>query len=468
VIDGTFKMAHALIVDDDRSIRRTLEKLLVGEGYGVASAADGVEALHAIRTSAIDVVLLDLGLPQMDGLEVLAAAQSIPGAPPIVVITAREDMNATVRAVQLGAYDYLVKPLDIDRIKLAVRRAVQSREAARTLSELISRAAQDYQIGNIVGRSAVMREIYKTIGAVSTSRASVLIEGESGTGKELVAKAIHYASADREKPFVAVNCTALSRELLESELFGHVRGAFTGAIADKIGRFELAGSGTLFLDEIAEIPHDLQAKLLRVLQERTFERVGDTKPVPLRARVITATHRNLAEMTRAGTFREDLLYRLKVVEMKLPPLRERLEDLPLLIESLLAKINRDLHKRVTYATPEALAILHNYSWPGNVRELENALTRAVVLAKGTVLEPAHLPITAHGDATAPAAIAAPPGAADASDAAILPLHEVEKRHIARTLAHTEWNKRRACALLEISRPTLDRKIEEYSLAREPG
>jgi DNA-binding NtrC family response regulator len=458
-------MPRALIVDDDRSIRRTLEMLLSGDGYEVATAADGAETLEAIRAGGVDVALLDLGLPGMDGLEVLAQAKAGPSAPPILVITAREDMESTVRAVQLGAYDYLVKPLDVERIKLTVRRAVESREATRTLHEFVSRAAEDFQVGSIVGRSPSMREIYKTIGAVSTSRAAVLIQGESGTGKELVAKAIHYSSVDRTRPFVAVNCTALARDLLESELFGHARGAFTGAIADRVGRFELAGTGTLFLDEIAEVPLDLQAKLLRVLQERTFERVGDTRPIQLRARVVAATHRNLTEMVRAGTFREDLLYRLRVVEINIPPLRERTEDLPLLVEMLLSKINRELHKSVTYVTPDALALVQSYPWPGNVRELENALTRAVVLSKEDVLEAALLPIAL--DRATPAAPPGPVGEGQAASAeeTILPLHELEKRHIARALAYTNWNKRRACALLAISRPTLDRKIEEYALAR---
>jgi len=448
-------MAHALVVDDDRSIRLTLEKLLCSEGYAAASASNGHEAIEAIRAGGLDVVLLDLGLPQMDGIEVLAAAQAVRDVPPIIVITAREDMHSIIRAVQLGAYDYLVKPLELDRLKLVVRRAVQSREASRTLQEFVSRATQDFQVGNIVGRSAPMRELYMTIGAVSTSRTAVLIEGESGTGKELVAKAIHYSSPDRERPFIAVNCTALSRELLESELFGHVRGAFTGAIGDKIGRFELAGSGTLFLDEIAEIPFELQAKLLRVLQERTFERVGDGRPVALSARVIAATHRDLAAMVRAGQFREDLYYRLKVMEISLPPLRQRMEDIPLLVESLLRKINFDVHKRVTQVSPEALDVLRNYHWPGNVRELENALTRAVVLATGTVLEANLLPV----GRSMPAPTAELPQR-------IAPLRDVERLHIASTLTHTGWNKRRACALLEISRPTLDRKIEEYSLTRD--
>jgi DNA-binding NtrC family response regulator len=447
------------VVDDDRSIRRSLEKFLQGEGHEVSTAAGGREAIDGAH--AADLILLDLGMPGVDGFEVLATVRAEPQPPPVIVVTARDDMNSTVRAVQMGAYEYLVKPIDIDRLRLVVRRALESREAGRTLRELIARDAESWQVGNIIGKSPAIREVYKQIGAVSTSRASVLLVGESGTGKELVARAIHYASADRDKPFVAVNCTAFSRELLESELFGHVRGAFTGAVADKLGRFELAGAGTLFLDEIAELPIDLQAKLLRVVQERTFERVGDTRPVPLRARIVAATHRNLGALVEGGAFREDLLYRLKVVEIPLPPLRERPEDIPLLVEGLLARINREVHKQVRYVAPETMAALARYPWPGNVRELENALTRAVVLAKGDVLDASLLPmLSVRPERSLREADA------ESKDADILPLREMERRHIARALASTDWNKRRTCALLEISRPTLDRKIEEYGLRKD--
>ena len=458
-------MARVLVVDDDRSIRRTLEKFLLGEGYEVATATTGREALAAIGAGGVDVALLDLGLPEMDGLDVLAAAQQLSGAPPIIVVTAHDDMQSTVQAIQRGAYDYLVKPVDIERLRQLVGRALESQRAPSTL---VAQAAGAYPVGAIIGKSPGIHEIYKAIGAVSVSRASVLVLGESGTGKELVAKAIHAASPDRDQPFVAVNCTAFAAGLLESELFGHVRGAFTGAVSDKLGRFELAGAGTLFLDEVAEIPVELQAKLLRVLQERTFERVGDTRSLPLRARVIAATHRDLGAMVREGAFRDDLLYRLKVVEIRIPPLRERREDIPVLVDALLAKINREVHKRVRYVPRAAMALLEGYPWPGNVRELENALTRAVVLAKSDVLEPSLLPIAP----PAPISVAAAPTAAPAADAAVdadggalLPLREVERRHIERVLAHTGWNKRRACALLDISRPTLDRKIDEFGLKK---
>jgi two-component system, NtrC family, response regulator AtoC len=452
-------MARTLVVDDDRAIRITLERLLRGEGYDVTAVADGHDAVEEIAVrGGVDVVLLDLGLPRLPGLCVLEKIKDLENAPAVIVLTAREDMQSTVRAVQLGAHDYLVKPFEIDRLKLIVRRALQARAAARNAQAVASVAAREHEPVEIVGRSPAIRDLYKTIGAVSTSRAAVLVLGESGTGKELVAKAVHYSSNDRDKPFVAVNCTALSRELYESELFGHVRGAFTGAVSDKVGRFELAGEGSLFLDEIADIPLDLQPKLLRVLQERSFERVGDARSIPLRARVIAATHRNLEEMVRTGAFREDLYYRLKVFEIFLPPLRERMEDLPLLIEKCLQRLNLELHKRVACVSPEALQLMQNYAWPGNVRELENALTRAMVLCKGAVLEADLLPPLG-------ARCSAPPRPATA-EPKIASLREMERQHIAQVLAQSGWNKRRACSSLEISRPTLDRKIEEYAIVRE--
>ncbi|HUS27799.1 MAG TPA: sigma-54 dependent transcriptional regulator [Kofleriaceae bacterium] len=459
-------MARILIVDDDRSIRRTLEKFLAGEGYEVATAQDAPGAIAAVQRGEpvagqrgpFDLMLLDLGLPGGSGFDVLSAIAGRDDAPTIVVVTARDDMQSTVKAIQLGAYEYLVKPVDIDRLRTVVKTALDSREAREQLVELTARGPE---AGDILGKSAAIRDVWKQIGAVSTTRAPVLIRGESGTGKELVARGIHMASeAGREgRPFVAVNCTALAPGVLESELFGHVKGAFTGAVADRPGRFELAGKGTIFLDEIAEIPLELQAKLLRVLQERTYERVGDAKTMQHEARVIAATHRDLSQMVAKGTFREDLYYRLRVVEIALPSLRERASDIPILVEGLLAKINKDLGKEVRYVTPAALAKLSAYAWPGNVRELENTLTRAVVLAKSDVLDETLLPLGS----------SAQPLAADVdAEGSLMTLREIERRHIARVLAHTEWNKRRACAVLDISRPTLDRKIEEYGLVKPTG
>jgi two-component system response regulator AtoC len=466
--------SHILVVDDDRSIRRSLEKFLGDLGYAVSTAEDGPGGLAAIEQGGIDLVLLDLGLPGLDGLEVLGRLQGREGMPPVVVITARDDMRSTITATQRGAWDYLVKPLDIERLKISVRRALESGELSRRLDSLVETMSREFQVDNIVGRTPAMRDVFKTIGRVSTSSATVLITGESGTGKELVARAIHYASASRDQPFVAVNCTAFARDLLESELFGHVRGAFTGAVNEKVGRFQLAGSGTLFLDEIGEISLELQAKLLRVVQERTFERVGDARPVPLRARIITATNRDLTQMVREGSFREDLYYRLRVVEVHLPPLRERREDLPSLVEHLLSKITRDQHKRIRYVARDALDLIGRYPWPGNVRELENALTRAAVHTKGEVLEASTLGIHVDDEAdegAAPETDAADEGAAPEADAGggepgvFLSLRDVEQRHIAAVLAGTGWNKLRSATILGITRQTLDRKIKDYRIER---
>ncbi|MBL8678632.1 MAG: sigma-54-dependent Fis family transcriptional regulator [Myxococcales bacterium] len=451
------RVSHILVLDDDRAIRRTLEKFLSGEGYRVTTTADEREAVAA--ASGVDVVLLDLGLPTVDGLDVLEQLRKLDDAPTVIVVTARDDMDSTVKAIQRGAWDYVVKPLDVGRMRLTLRRAIEARDATRALRMLVEDGARDIEAGGIIGQSPAMRELYKSIGAISLNRASVLILGESGTGKELVARAIHRASAERERPFVAVNCTAFARELLESELFGHVRGAFTGANADRAGRFELAGNGTLFLDEIAEMPVDLQAKLLRVLQERTFERVGDARPLRVNARIVAATHRDLPAMIARGAFRQDLYYRLNVVVLRLAPLRERREDIGLLTRALLARISREMHKDVRAVSEEALSLLERYDWPGNVRELENVLTRAVVLSRGPVLTADLLPLDAADER-------APNGEEPRADDAVLTLRELERRHIAHVLELTQWNKRRACSLLDISRPTLDRKIEDFCLARQ--
>jgi two-component system response regulator AtoC len=348
----------------------------------------------------------------------------------------------------------------------------------------------------MLGRSDALREVFKAIGAVSATRAAVLIRGESGTGKELVARAIHKASADAAQPFVPVNCSAFATELLESELFGHARGSFTGAVADRMGRFELAGSGTLFLDEIGELSAAMQVKLLRVLQDRVFERVGDARPLRLEARVVAATHRDLARMVREGAFREDLYYRLRVVELIVPPLRERKEDIPVLVTGLLPRLNRSLRTGVRFVSQEAMELLQRHSWPGNVRELENALTGACVAAKGEMLAVEHLPplLGPEGAEQGPAsqrgggpasqgpasqrgllpgarrggpvpvmpAVAAGEGPADE---ALLSLWEVERNHVVRVLAVTAWNKRRACEILQITRPTLDRKIKDFGLEK---
>jgi DNA-binding NtrC family response regulator len=461
-------MALVLVVDDERGIRRALEGLLRELGHEVETASDGAEALGRLRRGGIDLCLLDMGLPVLDGMGVLRGLSELDGGrlarPAVIVVSARDDMASTVEAVRLGAYDYLLKPFDVDRLRLTVARALEQQQTSRALAHFIAEEKQAFSSHQIVGRSEAIREVFKAIGAVAASRATVLVRGESGTGKELVARALHFAGERGEEPFVAVNCSAFARDLLESELFGHVRGAFTGAVGDKAGRLQLAGRGTLFLDEIGELPVELQAKLLRVLQERTFERVGDARPLRLEARVVAATHRDLGRMVAEGGFREDLYYRLKVLEIALPPLRERAGDIALLVEHLLGKIRRELHVGVRSVDAEAMRMLTAYAWPGNVRELENALTRACVLAKGEVVTAAHF------DLGPPPSARDGGGAAPGGDGAtaLAPLREVERRHVARVLEHTGWNKRRACAILEIARPTLDRKIREYGLERPGG
>jgi two-component system response regulator AtoC len=426
----------------------------------VSTAEDGISGLKEIERGDCDVALLDLGLPGLDGLEMLARLQGRDGVAPIIVISARDDMRTTITAMQRGAWDYVVKPLDIERLRITVQRAIESREMSKRIDGLVETLARDFQVDNLVGRTPAMREVFKTIGMVSTNRATVLITGESGTGKELVARAIHFAGDSRDQPFVAVNCSAFPRELLESELFGHARGAFTGAVADKPGRFQLAGAGTLFLDEIGELPLDLQAKLLRVVQERTFERVGDPKPIALKARIVTATHRDLGAMVREATFREDLYYRLRVVEVRLPPLRERREDIPALAEHFLAHAPttpRSPSKRLAAETVDAL--MHR-AWPGNVRELQSAVHRAAAMAAGEVVLPADLPPVIDeatvSSATGAAPISLPHLWNQLLAHGVPTLDELELSFVRAVLRHLHDNKTQAAEALGVDRKTIRR------------
>jgi len=310
----------------------------------------------------------------------------------VIIMTAFDDMRTTVEAVKAGAFEYLVKPLDNLEIDLTIDKALQMKALEEKVSYLLEEKQKEYQIDNIIGRSAQMREVFKLIGLVANTRTNVLIQGESGTGKELVAKAIHYNGPFRDEPFIVINCSAISDTLLESELFGHVRGAFTDAVTETRGKFEIAGKGTLFLDEIGDISSSLQSKLLRVIENKDFMKVGGEKVLKTEARIIAATNQNLKDLVPQGKFREDLYYRLKVVEINLPPLRERREDIPDLVAYLLEKINRDLKKNVRKVPPEVMDFLVNQPWKGNVRELENALIRAVILAKGDVVLKEYLPL----------------------------------------------------------------------------
>ncbi|MBA7555774.1 Regulatory protein AtoC [subsurface metagenome] len=376
----------------------------------------------------------------MDGLEVLGRIREKDPNASIIIMTAYDDMKTTIEAIKLGAFEYLVKPLDYVELDLTIDKAFQIRSLEKQ---------KEYTIDNIIGRSVKMREVFKLIGSVANTRTNVLIQGESGTGKELVAKAIHYNSPNKGEPFIVINCSAITDTLLESELFGHVKGAFTDAVCETKGKFEIAGKGTLFLDEIGDISANLQSKLLRVIETRDFMKVGGEKIMKTEARIIAATNQDLKKLIEKGKLREDLYYRLKVVEIVLPPLRDRKEDIPELVAYLLEKINLDLRKNVRKVPPEVVKTMMNLPWEGNVRELENALIRGVILAKGDVILDENLALEIGDKKLYPKQL--------------VPLKEVEKDYIQHVLKATKGNKTRTSQILQITRPTLDKKIKEYKL-----
>ncbi len=446
-------MKSVLIIDDDPLIRKTLSSHLAKKGFEVHLAEDGESGLTRFTEAGPDIVLLDIRLPDTGGLEVLRRITEQRTKTSVLMMTAFDDMQSTVMAIKLGAFEYLVKPLNFIDLDLTMEKALQVRALEEKVSYLVEEKQKEYKIDNIIGRSPQMREVFKLIGSVSNTRTNVLIQGESGTGKELVAKAIHYNSPYREEPFIVINCSAISDTLLESELFGHVKGAFTDAVCETKGKFEIAGKGTLFLDEIGDVSPNLQSKLLRVTESRDFMKVGGEKTLKTEARIIAATNHDLKALIERERFREDLYYRLKVVEIFLPPLRDRREDIPDLVGYLLEKINRELRKNVRKVPPEVMRRLQDLPWKGNVRELENALTRAVILAKGDVVLKENLPLGIPEKRPFPAEL--------------VPLSEVEKGYIQHVLDATQGSKVRTSEILQISRPTLDKKIKEYGL-RLPG
>lgn len=385
-----------LIADDEPNIRRVIEAVLSKEGYEVIVAENGKRALDAVSTNTdIDVLISDLIMPDINGVELLEAARQINPSISVIMITAHGTIKSAVDAMRLGAFDYITKPFDMDELKVVVKRAFERRHLIDENRDLRQQLKTRYKFENIIGASGVMQEVFKLVERVADSKASVLIRGESGTGKELIARALHFNSSRAQNPFVPVVCVALSEQLLESELFGHEKGSFTGSIGQKAGRFEMAHTGTLFLDEIGDIPGQVQMKLLRVLQEREFERVGGLKTIKVDVRLVTATNQDLEKGVREGKFREDLFYRLQVVQIMLPPLRERADDIPLLVEHFIAKYGKDNRSSLKYATPEALELMMSYRWPGNVRELENAIERACVLADpdAQLITPDLLPVS---------------------------------------------------------------------------
>jgi two-component system response regulator AtoC len=455
--------ATVLVADDDRTIRRNLVRLLQSEGYRPLEAADGEEALARIRDGVPDAVLLDLKMPGRDGLEVLGELGPALADLPVIVVTAFGGSAPAIEAMRRGAYDYLTKPFDLDEVLLTLKRALRQRALAFEVKALRTRAGDDPgdppgDEPELIGRSAAMREVFKAIGLASATDAAVLILGESGTGKELVAAALHRHSDRSGGPFIRVNCGALPEGLIESELFGHERGAFTGADRQRPGRFERASGGTIFLDEVGELPLPAQAKILRVLQQREFERVGGTETLRSDARVISATHRDLPAEVAAGRFREDLYYRLNVARIAIPPLRDRPEDIPPLAEHILRRMERRQGWGELSISPEALAAIRERPWPGNVRQLENALARSAIASRGRAILPEHLDADEEADPAIPETV---------DSAGSLPLRallaQVERRAIRLALKACGGNRTQTAERLGISRRQLFDKIREYDL-----
>ncbi len=451
------KKKSILIIDDELSLLESLYMFLSEKGYDVKTAVSASEGMEKAERLKPDTIILDIRLPDGDGLDLLTELKKRTAETGVIMITAFHDMDTTVTAIKRGATEYITKPIDVDELEKAVSRAMKVASVMKE-GKASPEIGASYHKGKIVGNSKDMKEVFKAIGALSENRVTVLIEGETGTGKELIAKAIHYNSPYKDRPFLTINCSAIVSTLLESELFGHEKGSFTGAFRQKKGKFELAGDGTIFLDEVGEIPLELQSKLLRFLQEKEFERVGGEKAFYSNARVIAATNRDLWQMVRQNAFREDLYYRLSVASIKVPPLRARRGDIPFLVTYLLRKINAELHRNVKTVEERLLHKLMDYDWPGNVRELENVLTRAAINTQGDVIfEEFVTPLLKTKESEEPH-----PGAGVARS-----LAAVERQHIIQVLNDTEGHLGKTCEVLGISRPTLRQKLKEYSIADRP-
>ncbi|QOX79737.1 sigma-54-dependent Fis family transcriptional regulator [Trichlorobacter lovleyi] len=470
-----------LVADDEESMRWVLSKALRKKGYSVDLAADGNQALRQVREQSYDLVIVDIKMPGMSGLEFLDKARELRPDLLVVVMTAEASMKNAVEAMKRGAYDYITKPFDLEVIDAIIEKVSRARDVSNQVSLLKQELKDHYQVEkNIIGNSAAMREVYKTIGKVAGSDITVLIQGESGTGKELIARAIHFNSTRLGKPFVAINCAAIPKDLLESELFGSERGAFTGATERKTGKFEQANHGTIFLDEIGDMPLDLQAKILRVLQEQEITRIGGSQNLSVDVRVVAATNQELQERVRNREFREDLYYRLNVVPINLAPLRERSEDIPALVEYFLERACAELEIPTKQCAPEAMELLSNYSWPGNVRELENTIKRGVILSSDPYLTTADFASLTNRQET----IHAIPQEQsleslvemklrnsmngieklDKGDIYDRVLEQVERPLIRYVLEKTRGNQVRAADILGINRNTLRKKISELGVS----
>ena len=449
-----------LVVDDESNVCRLLFEVVRKAGYQPFTAKNGLEAVAQARILKPAVIIMDIKMPVMDGMEAFEIIHREDSSIAIILMTAHGTMDTVVEAMRRGAFDYLVKPSNVNQVRIVLERAFQVRRLKEELTSLRSQVQGKYQLDQIIGASEVMQEVCKMVGRVAQTHATVLLTGESGSGKELIAQIIHNNSHWNNGPFIKINCGALPESLMESELFGHEKGAFTGASARKPGRFELADKGTLFLDEIGELTPPIQVKLLRVLQERAFERVGGTETIKVDVRIIAATHRNLEEMVKKGNFREDLYYRLKVVPIHIPALRQRAEDIPLFVEYYLRRFAHETDREVPLITKDAMQLLQHYHWPGNVRELANLLERAVIMSNG-VIDVQDLPgiIPSH---KAPQIVVLERGTLKEV------LHHVERQVIANALQANGNNRVKTAQALDISRRALLYKIEEYGLEKHSG
>ncbi len=448
-----------LIVDDDQAHRTMLSTLIRGWGYETEEADDGDTAVEKVRETPFDLVLMDVRMIRLSGLEALEEIKRYNPAVPVIIMTAYSSVETAVGALKKGAYDYLTKPLDFDELKLALERAMDHRKLREENRLLRQTLGDQFESKNIIGRSPSMIRLLETVAQVAPTEATVLITGESGTGKELIASAIHFNSLRKHGPFIKVNCAAITETLLESELFGHEKGAFTGAYRRKEGQFRLADGGTIFLDEISEMPLSMQVKLLRVLQEREFTRVGGEDVIKVDVRVVAATNRDLADEIKAGRFREDLYYRLNVVTLQVPPLRKRQEDIPVLAQHFLRLFSEKNRRNIKGFTPQAMDKMLRYRWPGNVRELMNAVERAVVLSRAEYVDVRDLPLALQevGSFDGVNSYRIPTGSG-------IPLEEVEKATILKTLEATGGNKSEAARRLGITRKTLHKKLKKYGVS----
>jgi len=456
-------MSKILIVDDDTASCRTLQLHFQSQGFEVAVAHNVDTGLVKAESESPNIIILDIRMPGRSGIEGLPDFKATAPSARVIMITAFHDMESTIQAMQRGADDYIHKPIDIDELDDTVARLLLINNSNDDTISTILEQKQNSKL-TMVGRSHAMKEVFKTIGLAANSPATILITGESGTGKELVAKAIHHSSSTPDGPFVAVNCAALVETLLESDMFGHEKGSFTGAINRQLGKFALARGGSIFLDELAEMPLAIQAKLLRVLQDKQFTPVGGKTTESTDARIIAATNIDLKKKVKEGHFREDLYYRLQVINIELPPLRERAEDILDLVQTLLARINKELHRNVTSVSMEVINMFHEYSWPGNVRELENVLMKAVALSSGTILTAEQLPPHIRSEHKS----CSPNHSERVEPTHKLSLQEMEMRHIKSVLEANNWHRGKACDVLGISRPRLRRMMQHYEVSPPKG